>query len=483
MTREWRSSPLKASLGLPPPVPGLKINSVDGKRVFPSFSTTFVIAVVPAEKGFGAGNGMSFLLSPTSQLLGVLPAQYLGLFNVSNNGNSSNNITAIEFDTIQNAEFGDINDNHVGIDVNGLVSVFSLPAGYYKDDDGGALQSINLIDGNPLQVWVEYNETMKNLDVTLFPTSLKRPKRPLLSTLIDLSSVASDSVYVGFSAATGSILTSQYVLGWSFKTNGQAQPLNISALPNLPRPNQSQNRSKFSTSARLFSLFEGEGDTRFKIINQVASGLFFLHERWTQTVLHRDIKASNVLLDADFNGKLGDFGLSRLYDHGSDPHTTRLVGTIGYIAPELNRTGKATKSTDVYAFGIFLLEVVCGRRPMDVRAEEIMLVDWVSECFREGRILKVLDRKLQEITAGFGADEKEEMELVLKLGLLCSLELERGRPNMGLVMRYLRREEHPPEVPLAALRSPSSTATTQGSPNHFMSSPSLESNSLLVCGR
>ncbi|GJN24175.1 hypothetical protein PR202_gb11911 [Eleusine coracana subsp. coracana] len=99
---------------------------------------------------------------------------------------------------------------------------------------------------------------------------------------------------------------------------------------------------------------------RFQIIKDVASGLLYLHERGEKVVVHRDIKASNVLLDSEMNGHLGDFGLARLYDHGRDPETTQVVGTMGYLAPELARTSKATHLTDVYAFGIFILEVTCG---------------------------------------------------------------------------------------------------------------------------
>ncbi|KAH0736927.1 hypothetical protein KY290_035632 [Solanum tuberosum] len=109
---------------------------------------------------------------------------------------------------------------------------------------------------------------------------------------------------------------------------------------------------------------------RFRVIKGVASALVYLHEEWEQVVIHRDVKASNVLLDSELNAKLGDFGLARLYDHGTNPLTTHVVGTVGYLAPEQTRTGKATTISDVYAFGAFLLEVACGRRPIDLSRPE-----------------------------------------------------------------------------------------------------------------
>ena len=173
---------------------------------------------------------------------------------------------------------------------------------------------------------------------------------------------------------------------------------------------------------------------RFRVIKGVASGLLYLHEGWEQVVVHRDVKASNVLLDAELNGRLGDFGLARLYDHGTDPQTTHVVGTLGYLAPEHTRTGKATTSTDVYAFGAFLLEVACGRRPIEPRASsehELILVDWVFSCWSKGEILQAVDPNL-------GTDYvAQEVELVLKLGLLCSHSEPVARPTMRQVEQFL----------------------------------------------
>ncbi|EHA8592434.1 putative L-type lectin-domain containing receptor kinase S.4 [Cocos nucifera] len=172
---------------------------------------------------------------------------------------------------------------------------------------------------------------------------------------------------------------------------------------------------------------------RFRILRGVASALLYLHEEWEHVVIHRDIKASNVLLDADLNGRLGDFGLAKLYEHGANPSTTRVVGTLGYLAPELTRTGKATTSSDVFAFGALVLEVVCGRRPIEHKAtpEELILVDWVWERWSSGRWTDVVDPSLG------GNYDREEVEVAIKVGLTCSHPAAAARPSMREVVRYL----------------------------------------------
>ncbi|KAJ1273737.1 hypothetical protein BS78_05G007000 [Paspalum vaginatum] len=175
---------------------------------------------------------------------------------------------------------------------------------------------------------------------------------------------------------------------------------------------------------------------RFHIIRGIASGLFYLHEDWEQVVIHRDIKTSNVLLDSEMNARLGDFGLARSHDHGADAHTTRVAGTWGYIAPELARLGKATKATDVFAFGVLMMEVTCAKRPIWVdsaNGEPLALADWVLAAWRGGSITDAVDPRLDTYV-------EEEVGLVLKLGLLCSHPSPEARPCMRLVMKYLQRD-------------------------------------------
>ncbi|PQP91620.1 L-type lectin-domain containing receptor kinase IV.1 [Prunus yedoensis var. nudiflora] len=327
-------------------------------------------------------------------------------------------------------------------------------------------------------------------------------------------------MYVGFSSSTGSVRTSHYVLGWSFKMNGQAQEIVTSKLPKLPRigvvsgliyfirrkrkfaelledweleygPQRFKYKdlyiatkgfkekellgtggfgkvyrgilpsSKIEIAVKRVSHESRQGmkefvaeivsigrlrhrnlvpllgycrrkgelllvydympngsldkylydrptvtlnwSQRFRVIRGVASGLFYLHEEWEQVVIHRDVKASNVLLDSELNARLGDFGLARLYDHGTDPQTTHIVGTLGYLAPEHTRTGRATTSTDD-----------------------------------------------QNLSPEFVA---EEVELVLKLGLLCSHSEPTARPSMRQVVQYLEGDIALPELSLLGLSS------------------------------
>ncbi|KAL6557340.1 hypothetical protein OROMI_017690 [Orobanche minor] len=93
-------------------------------------------------------------------------------------------------------------------------------------------------------------------------------------------------------------------------------------------------------------------EVRYKIAHGLASGLLYLHQEWEQCVLHRDTKSSNVMLDSNFNTKLGDFGLAKLVDHGKLSQTTTVAGTMGYMAMEYVTTGKASKESDVYSFGV-----------------------------------------------------------------------------------------------------------------------------------
>ncbi|KAJ4817634.1 receptor lectin kinase [Rhynchospora pubera] len=201
-------------------------------------------------------------------------------------------------------------------------------------------------------------------------------------------------------------------------------------------------------------------EQRLKILKGVASGLLYLHEEWEQQVVHRDVKSSNVLLGSDLNAKLGDFGLARLYEHGTNPHTTHVVGSLGYMAPELSYTGKATTSSDVFAFGMLVLEVVCGRRPIenDAPTDELNLLEWVRDCEVHGHLMKVVDPCIANEC------DNQEVEMALKLGLVCCQSIAEVRPSVRQVIQYLNgTEQLPNDLKLVYLNPDSMSFAAQKS--------------------
>jgi serine/threonine protein kinase len=220
-------------------------------------------------------------------------------------------------------------------------------------------------------------------------------------------------------------------------------------------PNKSLDKLLFQNCSELAIADHHQNSTAMKldwgmrhnILLEVASALAYLHEDWSEhRVVHRDVKASNVMLDKDFNACLGDFGLARLIEHSKeDADTTLVAGTVGYLAPELARIGKATTMSDVFSYGALALEVACGRRPFDRKfpEEQIVLLDWVWNCYENGELLKVLDSRL-----GHNFNE-EQMTKVLLLGLLCSHPDPNARPPMGYVRQVLVGNASLPPLPLA----------------------------------
>ncbi|CAI0402788.1 unnamed protein product [Linum tenue] len=190
--------------------------------------------------------------------------------------------------------------------------------------------------------------------------------------------------------------------------------------------------------------------TRIGIIVGSAHALDYLHNGCEKRILHRDIKASNIMLNLDYDAKLGDFGLARTIRQSDQTHhsTKEVAGTPGYMAPEIFLTGRATVETDVYGFGVLMLEVACGRRPgggvmcPDDDDYSSNIVKKVWELYRMGDLLNAAD-------SGMNGDfHEEEMARVLILGLTCCHPNPNKRPSMKLVLKVLTGESEAPELPL-----------------------------------
>ncbi|CAN0927629.1 Probable L-type lectin-domain containing receptor kinase S.5 [Linum grandiflorum] len=211
-------------------------------------------------------------------------------------------------------------------------------------------------------------------------------------------------------------------------------------------PNGSLDRFVFQDEKNGSSLNLNWG-VRLRVISGAAQALEYLHNGCEKKVLHRDIKSSNIMLDSEFNAKLGDFGLARTYVQSDQTHhsTKEVAGTPGYMAPEIFLTGRATEETDIYAFGILLLEVACGRKPggwMDQDDYGSNIVKWVWELYKTENLTTAADARLN------GDFPAEDMACVLILGLACCHPNPNNRPSMKFVLKVLAGEADPPELPL-----------------------------------
>jgi hypothetical protein len=184
-------------------------------------------------------------------------------------------------------------------------------------------------------------------------------------------------------------------------------------------------------------------ETRYKVAQGLALALLYLHEEWEQCVVHRDIKSSNIMLDSNFNAKLGDFGLARLVDHVKGSQTTVLAGTMGYMAPECVTSGNASKESDVYSFGIVALEIACGRKPIMTNApqEQVVLVEWVWELYGIGKVLEAADPRLD------GDFDEQQMERLMIVGLWCAHPDRNLRPSIRETIHVLNFETPLPILP------------------------------------
>ncbi|XP_012572412.1 L-type lectin-domain containing receptor kinase IX.1-like [Cicer arietinum] len=207
-------------------------------------------------------------------------------------------------------------------------------------------------------------------------------------------------------------------------------------------------------------LFRGESilpwNLRYNIALGLASALLYLQEEWEKCVIHRDIKSSNIMLDSNFNTKLGDFGLARLMDHEKVSETTHVAGTIGYLAPEYMKTGKARKESDIFSFGVVLLEIATGRKAIlqqdwDLEGQ-VSLVEWVWELYALKNIIAAADPKLCEVF------DVKQMECLLVVGLWCANPDSSSRPSIREAINVLNFEAPlpilPQNVPMLALFPP-----------------------------
>ncbi|KAL8170846.1 hypothetical protein V2J09_022650 [Rumex salicifolius] len=461
---------LKGSIGralFPTPI---QLWKQDGRtKNLTDFTTQFTFNTAGANSTF-YGDGLTFCLVPVNTTLPrTAGGGSLALFTLNENQYTfaNNTIVAVEFDTYQNP--WDPSSDHIGIDVNSVQSKVHVNVSVGLKNQTG-------------QAFISYDSTAMNLSVSLTIEQSSNPYTVSLFYLIDLSTILPQTVQVGFSASTGSNVELHKILDWSF--NSTLEATTISPTP-ASTPTITGSTSKGGLVAgiagglsliliiglfivwRIRSKKKSRGQEEQE--SNIEATQFDIDDDFNEEAgPKRDIKCSNLMLDLNFNPKLGDFGLARLTDHDTGLQTTAVAGTSGYLAPECLLTGKASKESDVYSFGIAALEIACGRKVIEVKEEasKVNLPGWVWDLYGKGLILEAVDNRLE--------GEFDERQAECLMIAITTLNFETHLPSL------------PPQLPVPMYVSPGmnmslyssyvSTNTSEGS-HDYTSGTSVNTSS------
>lgn len=190
---------------------------------------------------------------------------------------------------------------------------------------------------------------------------------------------------------------------------------------------------------------------RKSIILDVAKGLAYLHYGVKPGIYHRDIKGTNILLDADMRARVADFGLAKQSREGQSHLTTRVAGTHGYLAPEYALYGQLTEKSDVYSFGVVVLEIMSGRKALDLSSSgsprALLITDWAWSLVKAGKVEQALDASLLRGSDSSNSNPKGIMERFVLVGILCAHIMVALRPTILDALKMLEGDIEVPQIP------------------------------------
>nr|GEV51535.1 proline-rich receptor-like protein kinase PERK1 [Tanacetum cinerariifolium] len=200
-----------------------------------------------------------------------------------------------------------------------------------------------------------------------------------------------------------------------------------------------------------------------------SKGFAYLHEDCNPRIIHRDIKAANILIDNQFEAKVADFGLEKLSADENTHVSTRIMGTFGYLAPEYASTGKLTEKSDVFSYGVVLLELITGRRAVEIDSDEDdSLIDWATpvliQASEGGSFDEMVDPRLE------GSYNRDEMHRMVACAAICLRHAAKRRPKMSQVVRILEGDVSLKDLTKANRRSNATLGSTDASLDYDMRS-------------
>jgi serine/threonine protein kinase len=225
---------------------------------------------------------------------------------------------------------------------------------------------------------------------------------------------------------------------------------------------------------------------RKSIILDVAKGLAYLHHGVKPGIYHRDIKGTNILLDAEMRARVADFGLAKQSREGQSHLTTRVAGTHGYLAPEYALYGQLTEKSDVYSFGVVVLEIMSGRKALDLSSSgsprALLITDWAWSLVKAGKVEQALDASLLRGGDSSNSNPKGIMERFVLVGILCAHIMVALRPTILDALKMLEGDIEVPQIPDRPV--PLGHPSFQADGNNFsispvLSGPKLQSGDML----